>query len=31
LEKCILEKGIQDEQANQMLSRQQRTGFEIHE
>ena len=31
LEKCILEKGIQDEQANQMLSRQQRSGFEIHE
>jgi hypothetical protein len=29
LEKCILEKGIQDEQANQMLSRQQRSGFEI--
>jgi hypothetical protein len=26
-----LEKGIQDEQANQMLSRQQRTGFEIHQ
>jgi hypothetical protein len=24
-----LEKGIQDEQANQMLSRQQRSGFEI--